>query len=54
MRYANSREEAAEIMNDGFVKVFTYLRKFDMNKPFQPWLRKILINCAIDHFKKGE
>lgn len=52
MRYSHSREEAVEIMNDGFLKVFTYLKKFDMDKPFQPWLRRILINCAIDYFKK--
>lgn len=52
MRYANNREDAVEVMNDGFVRVFTYLNKFDMAKPFHPWLRRILINCAIDRFKK--
>lgn len=52
MRYTNSREDAVEIMNDGFMKVFTHLKKFDLSMPFQPWFRRILINCAIDHFKK--
>lgn len=39
-------------MNDGFVKAFKYLKNFDMDKSFHPWLRRILINCSIDHFKK--
>jgi len=53
MRYAKTREDAVEIMNDGFMNVFTYIDKFDMNKPFTPWLRRIMVNCAIDHFKKN-
>lgn len=49
VRYSKSREDAVEIMNDSFLKVFKYIDKFDFNKPFKPWLRRILINCAIDH-----
>ncbi len=52
IRYANDREDAVEIMNDGYMKVFTYIKKFDFEKPFKPWFRKILINCAIDKLKK--
>ena len=52
MRYANTREDAVEIMNDGFMKVFTYLKSFDLKKPFRPWLRRIMINASIDHFKR--
>ncbi len=33
------------------MKVFTNLKKFDLSKPFKPWLRKILINCSINNFK---
>ena len=53
MRYAKSKEDAVEIMNDGFMNVFTYIDKFDLDKPFEPWLRKVMINSAIDHFKKN-
>jgi len=52
MHYAKSREDAVEMMNDGFLNVFTYIGKFDLNKPFKPWLRKIMVNCAIDHLKR--
>lgn len=52
MHYARNREDAVEMMNDGFLSVFTYIRKFDSNRPFKPWLKRIMINSAIDHLKK--
>ncbi|UZR96559.1 RNA polymerase sigma factor [Chondrinema litorale] len=52
MRYANSKAEAQEMMNDGFLKVFKYIKKFDELRPFKPWLKTILLNAAIDHLKK--
>lgn len=52
MHYARTREDAVEMMNDGFLKVFTYIGKFDTNRPFKPWLKKIMANSAIDHLKK--
>ncbi len=52
IRYAANRDDAVEMMNDGFLNVFTYLRNFDLKRPFTPWLRRIMINSAIDHLKK--
>lgn len=52
MRYSDTKEEAQEIMNDGFMKVFQRMEKYDQTRPFQPWFTRILINTAIDHFKK--
>jgi RNA polymerase sigma-70 factor (ECF subfamily) len=52
MHYARNREDAVEMMNDGFLNVFTYISKFDNNRPFRPWLKKIMINSSIDHLKK--
>jgi RNA polymerase sigma-70 factor (ECF subfamily) len=53
MRYARSEEDAVEIMNDGFLNVFNYIHNFNLEKAFKPWLRKIMINSAIDHFKRN-
>ncbi len=50
--YAESREDAVEIMNDGFMKIFQYIGKFDLSRPFTPWLRRIMINAAIDRTRK--
>lgn len=52
--YVNNREDAAEIMNDSFLKVFTYLHSYHTQMPFKPWLRRIIINTGIDHFRKNE
>lgn len=54
LRYSSNRDEAAEILNDAFMKIFTNLAKFDLAKPFKPWLRKILVNTAINHYHKKQ
>lgn len=54
LRYSNSRDEAAEILNDGFMKIFGNIKKFDLSKPFQPWFRKILVNTAINHYHQKQ
>ncbi len=53
LRYAKNREEAAEILNDGFLKTFAHLDRFDPSYSFKSWLRRILINSAIDFHRKN-
>ncbi len=50
LRYGNNQEESFEIVNEAFVKVFSYLKHFDPTNSFAYWLRKIVINTAIDHY----
>ncbi|GAB3949366.1 RNA polymerase sigma factor [Spirosoma harenae] len=52
LRYAPSREEALEVLNDGFLKVFTRLDQYDPAQPFKGWLRRILINAAVDQYRR--
>ena len=54
LRYSESREEAAEILNDAFMKVFTNIKDFNREKPFKPWLRRIIINTAINQYHKNK
>jgi len=54
LRYADSRDQAAVILNDTFMKIFTEIDRYDTNRPFKPWLRKIMINTAINHYHKHE
>ena len=51
LRYARDRDEADEILNAGFYKVLTNLIRYDLNKPFLPWLGRIMTNTAIDHYR---
>ena len=52
IRYVNNESEAISIVNDGFLKVFKYIKKYDLEKPFKPWFRKILVNTAISYIKR--
>ena len=54
LRFARSRESALEMLNDGFLKVFLKIDQYDPDYSFRPWLRKILVNSAIDHYRKYE
>ncbi len=51
LRYAHNREEAVEILNDAFLKVFSKLDQYHIEQPFKPWLRRILIHSAIDYHR---
>ncbi len=52
LRYAPTREGALDVLNDGFLKVFTKLDQYDSGQPFKGWLRRILINTALDHYRQ--
>ena len=51
LRYGKNREEAEEILNNGFLKVFRFIDKYDSEYPFRIWLRRILINTAVDYHR---
>jgi len=52
LRYSNNSEDSLEILNDGFYKVFKFLDRYDADRPFKVWLRRIIVNAAIDHQRK--
>jgi RNA polymerase sigma factor (sigma-70 family) len=54
LRYAKNREEAEEVLQDGFVKVFLHIHQFRHAGSFEGWLRKIFINCALQRFREQE
>ena len=51
-RYAGNRDEATEILNDSFMKVYQNLGKYDEQRSFIKWFRTIVINTAINQYKK--
>jgi len=58
-RYAGNNDDAVEILNDGFLKIFKELYKYkpsyaDTMASFKGWLRKIMVYTAIDHFRKNK
>jgi RNA polymerase sigma-70 factor (ECF subfamily) len=51
-RYTNNAEDARDILQDGFVKVYTNIKKYNFNGSLEGWIRRIMVNTAIDHFRK--
>lgn len=51
-RYTNSREEAEEMLNVGFLKILKNLDKYKPGIPFKTWIRKVMINILIDEYRK--
>lgn len=52
LRYTSNADEAQEILNDGFMKVFTKIDTYNAERPFIFWLRRIMINTSIDYYRK--
>lgn len=53
-RFSSGPEEAKEILNDGFLKVFTQIKRYSPHLSFAGWVRRIMINTAIDHYRKNK
>jgi len=51
MRYCQTREEAVEVLNDGFFKIFSRIKKYDPERSFKGWVRRIMINTALDNYR---
>src|SRR5271156_5107345 len=54
MRYSKNREEARDILQDGFLKVFTNIKSYSGSGSFEGWIRKIIINTALDYIRKNK
>ena len=54
LRYVNDRETARDLLQDGFVKVFTSLDSYEGHGSFEGWMRKIFVNQALEHLRKND
>ena len=51
-RYAKDIEEAEDILQEGFVKIFLNIKEFKGDGSLVAWMRRIMINTAITHYHK--
>ncbi len=52
LRYAKNRMSAEDILQEGFIRIFTYLDKFENKGSFEGWMRRTMVNTAINYYKK--
>lgn len=52
LRYAGNAEDAQDILQDGFVKIYKNLPKFRGEGSFEGWIRRIFVNTSIEHLRR--
>lgn len=53
-RFANSREDAEDMLQEGFIKVFTQMHTFQNKGAFEGWIRRIIVHTCINFLKKNK
>ena len=51
LRYTKNRYEAEEILQEGFIKVYTCLHQYQFKGPLEAWIKKIMVNCALQKLR---
>jgi RNA polymerase sigma factor (sigma-70 family) len=52
LRFAGNQDEALDILHEGFIKVFKNLYRFQPGTSLNSWIRRIMVNTAIDYYRK--
>lgn len=52
MRYTNNREDALDVLHEGFIKIFKNISKYKPGTSLSSWIRRIMVNTAIDYYRK--
>jgi RNA polymerase sigma-70 factor (ECF subfamily) len=53
-RYAKSREDAEDMLQEGFIKVFTQIHQFQNRGALEGWIRRIIVHTCINNLKKNK
>lgn len=51
LRYSKCRQDAEELLHEGFVKVFTCLHQYKFKGPLAAWIKRIMVNCALQRLR---
>jgi RNA polymerase sigma factor (sigma-70 family) len=52
LRYAANADDAQDLLQEGFIKVFKNLDKFRGEGSFEGWVRRVFVNTSIEHFRR--
>ena len=54
LRYAKDTGDAEDILQEGFLRVFTKINQFEFKGSFEGWMRRIMVNTALEKFRKHD
>ena len=54
LRYMKDKDDALDVLQDGFIKAFGNIKHFENTGSFEGWVRKIMVNTAIDFYRKNK
>ena len=52
MMYCKDSDTAQDMLHDGFLKVFTQIKKYSGRGSFEGWMRRVFVNTILEHFSK--
>ncbi len=52
LRFAKGQHEAEDLLQEGFIKVFSYLQSFRCDGSLEGWVRRIIVNNSINHYRQ--
>jgi len=52
LRYANNSNDAQDLLQEGFIKVYKNLHRFRAEGSFEGWIRRVFVNTSIEHFRR--
>ena len=53
LRYSNNKDDALDILHEGFIKIFKNISKYLEGTSLIAWMRRIMVNTAIDFYRKN-
>ncbi len=51
LRYSKGSHDAEDILQEGFIKVFTCIKQYSFKGSFEGWIKKIMVNCALQRLR---
>ena len=54
LRYAKSREDAEDVLQEGFVRVFKKIGSFKKEGSFEGWMRRVFVNISIEAYRRDK
>lgn len=50
-RYAKNMQDAEQLLNDGFLKIFTQIDKYGNTGSFEGWMKRVVVNTCLDYLR---